>query len=239
MKRLLSAIAAVMLLLGLGAIVVLALPDANTAPAAVAPAAMAAAPFAQDQPVAAEALAAPSVGTRFNVIALPLDSSAQFAAQSLSYTASGLAAYVGSGVQQVLHWDTATQTYEFYFPADGFGTDFSLQTGGVYWIEVDSTTPPVLSFVGDVPAQGTIQFDLLGATTCLWNDISLPLDKSDITVASQLAASIGDVEQIVRWDPETQTYEFYFPADGFGTDFSTRIGYPYHVCLTQGKLWPQ
>lgn len=225
MRRALSTVLAVALLLGLGTLAVLALPNAN-APLSAVPAVSAAAPeFEPDAPMAA---------TNFNTIALPLDSSSQIN----PYTASGLASLVGTGVVQVMHWDAPTQSYQFYFPADGFGTNFGLKTGEAYWLELNSSAGQVVSFVGNVPAQGSIHFSLVGAATCQWNDFSLPLDQSAATNASQLAAGIGHVEQVQAWDASSQSFQFYFPADGFGTNFPVKIGYPYHVCLTQGRVWP-
>lgn len=221
MGRVLSTIIAVALLLGLGALAVLALPGTG-APMTASP--VAAAPLAAEPD-------APAAGNTFNVIALPLDSSAQF-----PYTADGLLSFVGSSAQQVLTWDAVSQSYLFRFP-DGFGDNFDLMTGGVYWLELDSTAPQVASFVGNVPAAGTINFSLLGGSPCKWNEISVPLDRVDITTASQLIVAIGDVEQVVTWDAATSGYIFRY-ADGFGDDFPVKIGYPYGVCMLNTKTWP-
>lgn len=218
MNRVLTTVLAVALLLGLGALAVLALPGAS--------APLAAAPF-----VSAAAPDAPMATNTFNVIALPLHSDAQF-----DYKASSLLNYIGSSVQQVLTWDAANQLYVFLYP-DGFGDDFDLRTGGVYWLEVDKDAPPVASFVGDVPDPGTINFGLVGGPTCMWNEISIPLDQGSITLASELITAIGDVDQVVSWDAAAGIYTFLY-ADGFGDDFDVRIGYPYGVCMLANKTWP-
>lgn len=230
MRRVLSTVLAVALLLGLGALAVLALPNAN-ASLAGAPAVSAAAPeFAPD---------APNATTMFNMIALPLKSSASFA-----YTASGLLSYLNTPTAyalQVMSWDPTTQGYLFrYF--DGFGDDFPLATGGAYLLEVDANAPGVASFVGDVPIQGETTFNFVGASpSCKWNHFSLPLDRSDVTKASELITSMGgsaNVEQVASWDAASQGWLFLF-NDGFGDDFSVKIGYPYAVCMFTNTPWPQ
>lgn len=172
---------------------------------------------------------------RYNTIALPLDVTAQLA------DADALAVHIG-GVQQVLKWNADTQTYEFWLPEFGFETNFRLQTGEAYWVQLDHTAPAVASFVGDVPPQDSVQFNLAGTSPiCKLHDISLPLDQSAITTASQLADALGDdVEQVLKWNPATHTFVGWLPKMGRGTNFATRTGYPYHVCLSAGDpiTWP-
>lgn len=174
-------------------------------------------------------------GNRYTMIALPLEVLAQLP------DADSLADYIGASVQQVLHWDAASQTYEIWLPPFGFGTNFALETSRAYWLELDSTAPAVVTFAGGVPAAGSTHFALLGATpVCLFNDISLPLDRPDLTSASELSTDVGGVEQALRWDAPSQTFDLWLPDFGFGTDFSTRIGYPYRLCLkdTAPSVWP-
>jgi len=230
MKRLLSAIAAVMLLLGLGAIVVLALPDANTAPAAVVPVAVAAAPSGP------EALAAPNAAFNWNAIAMALD------ARSTLPNAQALADAI-PGAQQLLRWDASIQNFDYYIPGGGGGNNFNTTVGEPYLVLVDNTASNVFSMVGDVPPQsgqsGAVQFNLVGGSPCQWNYISVPLDKSNILDAQDLADAIGDVEQILVWDASIQNFDYYIPGGGGGNNFATQIGYPYWVCIGQSKVWPQ
>lgn len=175
--------------------------------------------------------------TRYNVIALPLDVIKQLP------HAVALASYIGPSVQQVLHWDPVAQSYEYWLPQVGVGDNFALRAGQVYWIQVDSTAPSVLSFVGDVPPQNTVQFDLVGDDqVCLFNEFSLLLDQTGITSATGLAEALGmaSVEQTLRWRADVHAFEFWLPEIDFGVDFVTRVGYPYHVCLKSGApvLWP-
>ncbi len=223
MKRALSTMVAVALLLGLGALAVLALPGAQVAvnPASVVMAAPLAAPEA------------PTTGGKYNAIALPLDNGITLA----SALVSDINATSGATAVQALKWN-ANFGYTLYDPTDPFSVDFTLAVGDAVFVVVEGTGSPVYSMVGDVPAQGSVHFALVGASpTCKYNWISIPLDQGAITHASGLATAIGDVSQILVWDP-TNGYTMYDPADPFSVDFSVRIGYPYFVCLTASKTWP-
>lgn len=230
MKQTLSTLIAIALLIGLGALAVLALPHGqvalNPAPAAVA--AQAAAPLLE--------VAAPNATSKYNMIAMPLNASQQFASAGYSFTADGLAALVGPSVQQVLRWNASTQIFEARIPGVD-GPNFPLAVGGVYWLLLDSTAPTVLSFVGDVPAAGSISYVLVGGSPCKYNAIMLPLDQASITTADQLAAAIGNVAQVLNWNALTQTYQTRLPGID-GPNFTVKIGYPYLVCMEQSKTWP-
>jgi len=231
MKRILSTTLAVALLLGLGALAVLARGGGDIlTPVRAAPVALAAA-----QPQTA---AAPDAGPRYNVIALPLNSVSQFPVGK--YNAEGLATIVGSGVQQVLQWNPSTKSYLSYIPGLG-GDTIPMQVGRVYWLQLDSTSTTVVSFVGDVPNQGDVYFPLVRPTSgaCVYNDISIPLDRADITTPQLLADSIQNVEQVLQWNPATNSFLQYLPGIG-GDTIVMKIGYPYHVCLSPGgnTRWP-
>lgn len=231
MRQTFSTLIAIALLVGLGALAVLALPNGQMAlnPAPVA--------------VAAQVVAGPEapLGTnRYNVIAMPLDTTNQFTNAGQPFNAAGLAAIVGPGVQQVLKWNANTNSHLQYIPGLG-GDNFNLSVGGVYWLELDSTANNIVSFVGNVPTQGSVTFALVrpAAAGCRYNDISIPLERSDITTPQQLANSIGNVEQVLQWSPATNTYQQYLVGLG-GDNFTIKIGYPYHVCLQAGgnTTWP-
>lgn len=232
MKRVLTTVLAVALLLGLGALAVLAMPRAN-APLAAAPVVSAAAQLNPD---------APAVGpTSFNAIALPLKASASIS----PFTASGLAAYHGDGVVQVLKWNPEIQSFDSYVPgvSPSF-LDFELEVGGSYFLELDNTSGTVFSIVGDVPDPEEVFFGLTkgtSATDCAFNSLSIPLDQSGITKASELAADIGGVVQVLQWDAGIQSFSSYVPGvSGEFLDFDVRIGYPYFICVndTGPAQWP-
>lgn len=231
MKNLLSSLAIVVVLAALGLSTVVALPRGMDATAA----APAGAPIL-------ESTNAPAATTSVNVIAMPLNSTQQFADAGKSFDADGLAAVVGPGVQQVLTWNASTQGYRTWYPQDGEGDNFPLAVGGVYRLVLDNTAGTIVSFVGDVPGQGSVSFSLVrpAGGGCSINDISVPLDRSDLTTADQLATSVGNVQQVLEWNPTTQGYRTWYPQDGEGDNFAVKIGYPYRLCLLSSgsTVWP-
>lgn len=241
MKRILSTALAISLLLGLGALAIIASPNgAGSLLPAARPAAVA---LAASNFQGAAAPQAPDAAQNFNMIAMPLDATSQFTNAGYTFDAKGLAALAGSGVIQVLHWDAASQIYETWnTDFGGYGTNFSLAVGGVYWLLLDVNAKSIISFVGDVPNAGTVHFTFVNGAACQFNEFSLPLDKSQIINAQQLAAAIGSgVVQVAEWDATNQIYATWnTDFGGYGTNFTTKIGYPYAVCLTTGAptTWP-
>ena len=178
---------------------------------------------------------APAATDNYNFIALPLDSSSSF-----SYTASGLANYV-PGTKKVLSWDATNQQYVAYTVGAPGGNDFALSTGGAYFLLLDSTADNVVSFVGDVPPQGSISFSLVKDTGsgCKYNAISIPLDQTGINTAADLANAIGGIDKVLKWDATNQQYVAY-TVGAPGTPFDVYIGYPYFVCANSSapSTWP-
>ena len=227
MKRLLSTALAVTLLLGLGALAVLArggggilTPPDNAVAAAAQP----------------QTAAAPMTGNpKWNAIAMALDSTATIP------NAQGLANAI-SGTQQLLRWDASIQNFDYYIPGGGGGTDFNTKVGEPYLVLVDNNAPPTFSLVGNVPPMsgqaGAVQFSLIGGSPCQWNYITLPLDKGSIAYAQNLADAIGGVQQMLVWDAAIQNFDYYVPGGGGGTNFPIKIGYPYWVCMSASKNWP-
>lgn len=228
MNRVLTTVLAVALLLGLGALAVLALPGAS--------APLAAAPF-----VSAAAPDAPMAVNKYNVVAMPLEAQGQFADLGLPFKAEGLASLVGTGVQQVMSYNAAGGSFLTYVPGLG-GDNFDLQVGGVYWLELDENAANVVSFVGDVPEIGSVSFSLVRPAAggpCVYNDISIPLDRDDLATPQDLADDIGNVEQVLQWNASGSSFLQYVPGLG-GDDFDVAIGYPYYVCILDGgpTTWP-
>jgi hypothetical protein len=96
--------------------------------------------------------------------------------------------------------------------------------------------------VGDVPPIGTISYDLARpdpGESCLYNFISVPLHRDDLTDADALAADIGGVYSLSYCDAETQDLTWRLPGVS-GPNFPVRAGYPYIVCLdeTAPASWP-
>lgn len=236
MKRILSSTLFVLALLALGALAFLAMNGAPGLPVVAGQS-----PDASDVPApAAEAVLAPeapAATNKYNFIALPLDST-----DSISpFKAAGLASYIGSSVKKVVRFDALIQSFKTHTVGSPFN-NFDLSIGGAYLIEVDNTANSVVSFIGDVPTQGSLIFNLeRGATTadCKYNAISIPLDRSDITNAAGLATAIGGVNKVTRWDPDLQGFKTHTVGSPFN-NFSVAIGYPFLVCVNSAgpASWP-
>ncbi len=167
--------------------------------------------------------------------------------------AETLEAYIESNtsttVDKLLKWDASlsgTGGYYIWDPDDPEGsTSFDVNVGDAFWLLSIGTGSPVLSYVGDVPAEHSVTFVLVGnASPCRYNMITVPLDKGSITRAELLANDIGvsNVSKLLSWDPALSggSYLIYDPADPEGsTDFGVKIGYPYWVCMKAGTNWPQ
>jgi len=233
MKYYLAPTCALVLLLTFGSLAVLARPEGVGALATPVPAAA----------LVPQAPAASDPDMRYNVIPVPLPSISQF--PSGKFNAEGLASIVGPGVHQVLEWNPKTGSYLSYIPGIG-GDEIPLKVGGVYWLALDSSANSTVSFLGDVPAKGSVKFTLTRPTagSCIYNDISIPLDflldHPTITTAQKLAEHIENVGHVLQWDTAAQLWRQYTPLGQVGDNFAVRIGYPYHVCLmTGGKTtWP-
>jgi hypothetical protein len=181
------------------------------------------------------ALTVPTVpGTRkYNLIGFPLNVSGVT-------TADQLAAFVG-GVYMVMRYDAPLQTIVWRIPGVG-GTNFGLVTGGAYYLYVDPPAPSVVTFVGGVPVLGSVQFALTrppDSSSYRYNYITVPLQKTALTTADQLAADIGGVYMVLRYDAPAQTLQWRIPGVG-GTNFPVRVGYPYilQVKNTAPPVWP-
>jgi hypothetical protein len=247
LKRVLTSVVVFLVLLGLGALAVLARPGGFAASPMVL---MSASPLDDDSVPAGQPAAAPAATQNYNMIALPLDAADFFATQGYSFTAKGLANYIGSSVVSVRRWITSTQSYQTSNKPFSFN-NFQLQTGGVYVVLLDATNPiTIFTILGNVPPpsqttpQGTpgrVEYVLAGASpNCQYNMITVPLDRSDLNTAKLLAQAIGNVSTIRQWKANTQSYQTSSSPFTFN-NFSTTIGYPYVVCLTagaNGQIWP-
>jgi hypothetical protein len=227
-KRLLSALFFSGVLLVLGAAAFMAMPRGDDVLAEVDPLLQAGAAAQLDNQAVTAA--------KYNAIAMSLD-----ATDTISNAQALANSIVGS--QTILRWNPTTQGFEFWIPSPGIGTNFSTTIGTPYFVQVDNSNPGTFTLVGDVPPQsgqsGAVQFDLLGGSPCKYNFITLPLDYGDtVTNAAQLAAEIGGVETLLRWNASTQGFEFYVVGPAIGTNFSVSAGYPYWVCMTSSQTWP-
>lgn len=190
---------------------------------------------------AGSAVSAPEATQNYNMLAIPLDVSAEIT------DVTHLATHLGSNIAEILKWNAEFQVYETWFPEFGIGDQFNVEVGDAFWVLANAGATDTVSFVGDVPPQtgetGAVVFDeLFGGTPCKLNDISIPLDQDAITNETELATALGgsaNVEEVLRWNAEFQVFETWFPEFSIGDNFAVQIGYPYRVCLKNAPTeWP-
>ncbi len=173
---------------------------------------------------------------RWNAIAMPLDDTVSIP------NAQAIADQI-SGAQQVLRWNPTRQDFDFWLPPFQFGTNFTTNLGDSYMVLVDNTAPLVFTVIGDLPPAtgnpGALQYNLVGSSPCQFNAVTIPFDLgNNIFDAQDLADSIGNVDQILNWNPVRQDFDFWLPSFQFGTNFNVNAGNPYMVCTTIARVWP-
>ena len=160
--------------------------------------------------------------TNFNEIALPLVTGVSKASELMALIPN---------CTSIARWNASTQGYEQYvdwLPA----TDFDVIPGYPYYVDVNINS--IFCLVGNYADPS---FNLITTATTNFNEIMLPLDKEDITSASELLTDIANCTSIARWDALSQGYEQYvdwLPP----TNFNVRVGYPYYVDITENSVWP-
>jgi len=153
--------------------------------------------------------------------------------------AASLATYIGSNVKRVMAYDAANQVFQLYLVGN-LATNFDLSIGQFVYLVTDNTAPATTSLVGGVLDEGSITFSLLSDSSLKYNFISLPLDRADLTSASEVADDVGSgVYWVMRYLIESQTFETYIPGNP-ATDFSLEIGEPFILVLITGAPtnWP-
>jgi hypothetical protein len=118
-------------------------------------------------------------------------------------------------------------------------TNFTISTGQFLFVLTNNTAPASFALVGNVPDPGAISFSLIRGLPPKYNAISLPLDQSSLTMASQVAADFGGgVLAVSAYQINTQSYRTYLGTSG--TDFPLVIGEPFRVLLNNSApaIWP-
>ena len=162
--------------------------------------------------------------TDFNEIALPLN------INGISNAAELMAAI--PGCNSVARWDAVDQGYYQYISFLPM-TNFSVEMGYPYYVNVLNNV--VLTFVGEIVQPG---FSLITTPTTDFNEVMLTLDKTNISLASELMADIPSCNSIARWDAEDQGYYQYVSFLPM-TNFNVRVGYPYYVNVDSDVTWPE
>jgi hypothetical protein len=161
--------------------------------------------------------------TDFNEIALPLETPGINTAQDLMNAIPGC--------NSVAKWNAATQSYQQYVPGLP-PTNFSVESGYSYYVNVTANT--IFSLTG---AECCVAYSLMTTSTTDFNEIVLPLSRTNLTKASQLMSDIPNCNSVAYWNAATQSYQQYVPGIP-PTDFDLIPGYPYYVNVTSDINWP-
>jgi hypothetical protein len=156
--------------------------------------------------------------------------------------ADSLANRLAAGVYNVLRYLAPTQSIEFWLPGLEIGSNFPLSTGDTAYLHLDENAPPHLALTGGIPAPGSVLQTLIPAApgaSCTYNFITLPLDRDDLTTAEELAADVGGVYLVLRYNAPTQSITFRVIGLA-GENFPVYPGRPYILCLTESAptSWP-
>ncbi len=140
----------------------------------------------------------------FNMIAVPMNSGIANAIE--------LATAISPDVQYIIKWDGGWVQYSTSTP----DTSFEVTDGESFLVYLGGTEPVDFYCAGDLPTQANYDF-----VANDFNQIMLPLNRSDITNTIELANSISeDVAYIITWDGGWVQYSASTPD----TSFDINIG---------------
>jgi len=168
-----------------------------------------------------------SFGKRINMVSLP-------GYDFRLNTAEDLADQVGRSCTVVSYWDEVNQAYVPH--PHGFPLfDFDLTPGYAYFVTVDRNDN--FNFVG-CPLDPWPTYTLITTPTTNINDIVVPLDRTDLTTAEELAEDIGSACTVItKWDATDQAYVPH-PVGYPLFNFEVTAGYPYFATVSEGISWP-
>jgi hypothetical protein len=168
--------------------------------------------------------------TDFNLICVPFENTGITNAVDL-INAIGVA-----NVNTVNNYLPLSQSYESRFAA-GFGVNFAVNPGGVYQVNAKAQT--VFSVAGNVPAPGTINYNLVTTSTTDYSFIVIPFDMESVFSVAQDVLNYlpGSFNTLNRFIAGSQSYESRFAA-GFGINFAVKAGKPYQANAAASAVFP-
>jgi hypothetical protein len=157
-----------------------------------------------------------SLTSGFSIISMPLD-------DPTVVDAATLATKIGANCNEVVKWDSATQSFISYVPGVPLN-NFAIAGGEGYFVNLNN--PTVVGFSGPGwPSPFGISLP------AAFSIIGLPVNDASVTDASTLAAKIGaNCIELVKWDSATQSYVSYIPGVPLN-NFATAGGEGYFVNL--------
>lgn len=158
-----------------------------------------------------------------NHIALPMD-------QGLTM-ASDFAAIYPDMLDTMSYWDATSQSWMSAINLGYWQGDFPVQPGSVMMIY--AITPFNAYSIGNMPANNATYNLLIGL-----NDIMIPLNRSDITMASTVGNEIQVLDTMSYWDNITQSWFSSINLGYWQGDFPVSIGFPMQVYALSPATWP-
>jgi len=158
-----------------------------------------------------------------NHIALPMD-------QNLTMASDWAADYPGL-MDAMSYWDAATQSWISALDLGYWEGDFPVGPGSVMMLYALSNFPGYS--IGDLPATNATYSMIAGL-----NDIMVPLNRSDITMAGTAGDEIGVLDAMNYWDNTTQSWASALNLGYWEGDFPVTIAFPMQVYALSPATWP-
>lgn len=161
--------------------------------------------------------------TGLNHIALPME-------QGLTMAGDWANLYPGS-MDALSYWDAVTQSWVTAVDLGYWEGDFAVAPGSVMLI---SAIGPFDGFsIGALPATNATYSMIAGL-----NDIMVPLNRADITMAGTAGDEIAVLDAMSYWDAVTQSWVSAFNLGYWEGDFAVTIGFPMQVNALSAATWP-
>ncbi len=148
------------------------------------------------------------------------------------------------GIEAVYQLDPNTNRFSRYFLADvQFGDTIPLQAGMPVLISVNESGTGEWFYTGQVPEHMNTQFQLNKSHAVSYNELIVPMDRTDISSADDLAKAIGGgVLAVYKIDAESNSFgTFWIPSTKAGDNFKLEPGDPVLISVTTDApdIWPQ
>jgi hypothetical protein len=139
-----------------------------------------------------------SLTSGFTIISPPLD-------DPTVTDAATLATKIGANCNEVVNWNSASQTFSSYVPGVPLN-NFAIAGGEGYFVNLNN--PTVVAFSGaGWPSPFAVSLPVG------FSIIGLPVNDVAVTDASTLATKIGaNCIELVKWNSATQSYSSYVPG---------------------------
>jgi len=158
-----------------------------------------------------------------NHIALPMDEGLTMA--------SDFAALYPDTLDAMSYWDNINQGWFTAVYLGYWEGDFPVHPGSVMMI--NALSPFNAYSIGNMPATNATYNLLTGL-----NDIMIPLNRSDITMAGQVGDEIQVLDAISYWDNINQGWFTAINLGYWEGDFPVSIGFPMQVNALSPVTWP-